>query len=77
MAFMLSFLLIGMIFLSFSTEMQQCDRDPALQKVSNHVCFRLHSEPRVVREPSHSNAIAPIMVCVAYNPLQEDYNGLV
>eukprot|EP00438_Fugacium_kawagutii_P024623 Skav205127 [mRNA] locus=scaffold2243:32342:63317:+ [translate_table: standard] len=31
-----------------NTWTQQCDRDPGLQKVSNKVCFRLHSEPRVI-----------------------------
>ncbi|CAK8995023.1 tRNA(Met) cytidine acetyltransferase TmcA [Durusdinium trenchii] len=31
-----------------NTWTQKCDRDPGLQKVSNQVCFRLHSEPRVI-----------------------------
>jgi len=31
-----------------NTWTQKCDRDPGLQKVSNSVSFRLHSEPRVI-----------------------------
>lgn len=31
-----------------NTWTQKCDRDPGLQKVSNQVCFRLHSTPRVI-----------------------------